>query len=40
MKPGRAQVVFAAILLVLGLGVYQRLSLAVEGREQDKKGRS
>jgi len=30
----------AAILLVLGLGVYQRLSLAVEGREQDKKGRS
>lgn len=30
----------AAILLVLGLGVYQRLSLTVEKREQDGKARS
>ena len=29
----------AAILLVLGLGVYQRLSLTVESREQEKKAR-
>jgi hypothetical protein len=28
----------AAILLVLGLGVYQRLSVTVEKREQDGKG--
>ena len=29
----------AAILLVLGLGVYQRLSVTVESRDQEKKAR-